>query len=259
MRAQLLFLFIFLNSFLAYNQITLDKIDTVNYDNNYKLISVDNLGELYFLEGDKLKKGKNFVFSDSSLGLLSKVDFYNNFKIKVWYLDFKTLVILDNYLNEITRVEFNKFSSIFEITNISSANENNIWVYDESEMRIKKFDFFKKEFIYNVQTQIDGALIDMKSNYNYLWVLTDKYFYKINYNGLIIFKKENETEYSKIGFYKNDILLSDKSGLFHLKNDEEFFTKVNLDKLFIKDFFVINETLYIYDEDYLNKYLILSY
>ena len=34
--------------------------------------------------------------------------------------------------------------------------------------------------------------------------------------------------------------------------------KINLEKLFIKDFFVINETLYIYDEDFLNKYLILS-
>ncbi len=259
MRTQLLFLFAFLNSFLAYNQITLDKIDSIKYDDNFRLISIDNLGESYFLEDYKLRKGEDYAFSDSSLGDLNKVDFYNNFKLKLWYSNFNTLVILDNFLNEITRVQFNEISSVFEITDISSANENNVWVYDESNMRIKKFDFFKKVFIENVETQIDGTLIEMKSNYNYLWVLTEKYFYKINYNGLIIFKNENNMKYSKIRFYKNDILLSNKTGLFLLKNDKELFSKINLEKLFIKDFFVINETLYIYDKDHLNKYLILSY
>ena len=97
-----------------------------------------------------------------------------------------------------------------------------------------------------------------KSNYNYLWVLTDKYLYKINYNGLIIFKKENKIGSKKIGFYKNDILLSNESELYHLENNNKLFTKIKLEKLFIKDFFVINETLYIYDKDHLNKYLILS-
>ena len=259
MRTQLLFLFVFLKSFLAYNQITLDKIDRIKFDDNFRLISIDNQEESYFLEDDKLRKGEDYVFSDSSLGDLNKVDFYNNFKLKLWYSNFNTLVILDNFLNEITRVQFNEISSVFEITDISSANENNVWVYDESNMRIKKFDFFKKIFIENLETQIDGAVIDMKSNYNYLWVLTKKYFYKINYNGLIIFKNENNMNYSKIGFYKNDILLSNKTDLFLLKNDKELFSKINLEKLFIKDFFVINETLYIYDKDHLNKYLILSY
>ena len=258
MRAQLLFLIVFFNSFLAHNQIILNKIDSIKTNDSYQLISVDILGELFFLEDNNLRKGEDYFFSDSSLGPITKVDFYNNFKLKVWYQDFNTLVILDNYLNEITRVEFNKASSVFEISDISSANENDIWVYDESDMRIKKFDFFNQVFTENVQTQIDGNLIDMKSNYNYLWVLTEKYLYKINYNGLIIFKKENKIGSKKIGFYKNDILLSNESELYHLENNKELFTKIKLEKLFIKDFFVINETLYIYDKDHLNKYLILS-
>lgn len=258
MRAQFLFLTVFFNSFFAHNQITLNKIDKISYDYSTQLIWVDNLGESYFFEDNNLRKGKDYFFSDSSLGPITKVDFYNNFKLKVWYQDFNTLIILDNYLNEITRVQFNKASSVFEISNISSANENYIWVYDESDMRIKKFDFFNQVFTENVQTQIDGNLIDMKSNYYYLWVLTDKYLYKINYNGLIIFKKENKIGSKKIGFYKNDILLSNESELYHFENNKELFTKIKLEKLFIKDFFVINETLYIYDKDYLNKYLILS-
>ena len=258
MRTQLLFLFIFLHSFLAQNQIKIERTETTKHDNNFKLLKIDSLGELFFLEDNNLRKGEDYFFSYSSLGPITKVDFYNNFKLKVWYQDFNTLVILDNYLNEITRIEFNKASSVFEVSDISSANENDIWVYDESDMRIKKFDFFNQVFTENVQTEIDGNLIDMKSNYNYLWVLTNKYLYKINYNGLIIFKKENRIGLTKIGFYKNDILLSNESELYHLENNKELFTKIKLEKLFIKDFFVINETLYIYDKDHLNKYLILS-
>ena len=259
MRLKLLFLFIFLNSFLAYSQITLDKIDNIKINDSYQLISIDNIGELYFLEDDMLRKGEDYVFSDSSIGTLSKVDFYNNFKLKLWYSNYNTLVILDNFLNEITRVNFNEISSLYEISDISSANENNIWVFDESVTRIKKFDFFKKLFIDNIETQIDGKLIDMKSNYNYLWVLTKNFLYKINYNGLIIFKTENKNEFSRLGFYKNDVILSNNKELFHFKNEEELFIKINLEKLFIKDFFVIDETLYIYDKDHLNKYLILTY
>ena len=104
-------------------------------------------------------------------------------------------------------------------------------------MKIKKFDFFKKMFIENLETQIDGDLIVMKSNYNYLWVLTGKFFYKINYNGSIIFKIENKSGYNRIGFYKNDVILSNNEELFHFKNEEELFAKINLEKLFIKDFF----------------------
>ena len=258
MRRQLLFVFIFTNFIFSQEKFYLKNIDQIKNDDSFRLVSVDNLGELYFLEGNNLRKGENHIFSDSSIGLLSKVDFYNNFMLKLWYSNFNTLVILDNFLNEITRVNFNEISSLFEISDISSANENNVWVFDESVMRIKKFNFFKKMFIDNIETQIDGNLIDMKSNYNYLWVLTEKFFYKINYNGLIIFKIENKSEFNRLGFYKNNVILSNNKELYHFKNEEKLFIKINLEKLFIKDFFVINETLYIYDEDFVNKYLILT-
>ena len=124
MRLKLLFLIVFFNSFLAHNQIILNKIESIKTNDSYELISADSLGELFFLEDNNLRKGEDYFFSDSSLGPITKVDFYNNFKLKVWYQDFNTLVILDNYLNEITRVEFNKASSVFEISDISFIFKN---------------------------------------------------------------------------------------------------------------------------------------
>jgi len=61
----------------------------------------------------------------------------------------------------------------------------------------------------------------------------------------------------------NKILLSDKPNHFEvllpLLNDAIKELEINLfeiPKLFIKDFFVINESLYIYEEDFYNRFLI---
>ena len=150
MRVKLLFVFIFLQSFLTHNQIKIEKIETIRHDNNFKLIKIDNLGNKYYLSDYHLLKRKDLLFSDSSMGLISKVDLYNPLKIKVWFQDFNSLIILDNFLNEITRINFNEIPSLGEIYDISSANDNSIWVFDETEMKIKKFDFFKRLIIENI-------------------------------------------------------------------------------------------------------------
>ena len=259
MRAQLLFLFVFFQSFLAQNQIKLERTITTRHDNNFELIKIDNLGNEYYLSDYQLLKNKDLLFSDSSTGFISKVDLYNPLKIKIWFLDFNTLVVLDNFLNEITRINFNEINSLGEIYNISSANDNSIWVFDQTEMKIKKIDFFKRMPVENIETKIEGEFLDFKSNYNYLWIITDLYFYKVNYNGSIIYKTQNKGNYNKIRLFKNDVILASYGELILFKNDKELFVDVQHEKLFIKDFFVINETLYIYDEDHLNKYLILTY
>ena len=56
-----------------------------------------------------------------------------------------------------------------------------------------------------------------------------------------------------------DVILANYSELIHFENEKELFVNIKHEKLFIKDFFVINETLYIYEKDQLNKFLILSY
>ena len=151
MRTQLLFLFIFLHSFLAQNQIKIERTETTKHDNNFKLLKIDNLGNEYYLSDYHLLKRKDLLFSDSSMGLISKVDLYNPLKIKVWFLDFNSLVVLDNFLNEITRINFNEIPSLGEIYDISSANDDSIWVFDETDMKIKKFDFrYSRFFLYQV-------------------------------------------------------------------------------------------------------------
>ncbi len=79
----------------------------------------------------------------------------------------------------------------------------------------------------------------------------------INYNGTIINEAKN-LGFNKVSFFKNNLLLNGSNNIYLFDIRDFTFQKIHSEKLFIKDFFVINETLYIYDEDFLNKYLILT-
>ena len=79
----------------------------------------------------------------------------------------------------------------------------------------------------------------------------------INYNGTIISESKN-LGFNKVNFLKSNILLTGSKNIYLFDIKDFTFQKINSEKLFIKDFFVVNETLYIYDEDFLNKYLILT-
>ena len=79
----------------------------------------------------------------------------------------------------------------------------------------------------------------------------------INYNGTIISESKN-LGFNKVNFLKNNLLLTGSNNIYLFDIRDFTFQKINSEKLFIKDFFVVNETLYIYDEDFLNKYLILT-
>ena len=254
MRFQFFLFFIFTNIIFSQNELYLANIDTLKKDKEKKIVAIDKLGNEYSINENEISKNDNLFFSDFSLGNISSIDLYNPLKIKVWYGNYNTLIILDNFLNEITRVNF-RYSN--EISHVSTSNENSVWTFDQLSMKIRKFDYINKTYAEGIELLLNENVIDIKSNYNFLWILTDNYFYMINYNGSIIYKSENK-QFKKISLYKNDVLLSNSNSIIYFNINDLEFKKINSEKLFLKDFFVINETLYIYNEDFINKYLILT-
>jgi hypothetical protein len=71
----------------------------------------------------------------------------------------------------------------------------------------------------------------------------------------LIYKIEiNQIE--SFNFYKNYLIFQSKNNLILINEIDKTLKKIIHPKLFIKDFFVIDETLYIYDEDFLNQFQI---
>lgn len=219
-------------------------------------IHCDKFDNCYYLSNQELIKNNNERFNSVNIGEITKIDFYNPMEIKIWYEKFNVLILLDNKLNEIIKLDFNKLTDNIEVTNISNSNKNFIWIFDENNDEILKYDFIKKRILNNVKIKVTAKLYDIISDYNSLWILTSNELMKVDYNGLLDYRIPNSANFNKIRFFKKNIFLASDDSVGYLNKKE---LKINLfktPKLFIKDFFVINESLYIYEEDFYNKFLI---
>jgi hypothetical protein len=117
---------------------------TISGDFSY--FTTDNLDNIYLLSaGNQLKKINNKgdsagVFNDvKRYGKLYSVDATNPLKLLLYYQNFSTIVVLDRFLNIRNTINLRK-KNIFNVKAITSSYDNNIWVFDEGDGKLKKID-----------------------------------------------------------------------------------------------------------------------
>ncbi|MEO8569002.1 MAG: hypothetical protein ABI419_07695 [Ginsengibacter sp.] len=108
--------------------------------------TVDNLGELYIINTDNQLKKYNEkgdsigVFNQvTKYGKLSYVEAQNPWKAILFYQNYSTIVLLDKYLNVLTNINLRQ-QNIFQVKAVTTSYDNNIWLYDEQENKLKKID-----------------------------------------------------------------------------------------------------------------------
>lgn len=113
---------------------------------NYIYLNVDMLDNIYLITaGNQLKKLNNkgdslAVFNDvKKYGNPSYIDVSNPLKILVYYKNFSTVVILDRLLTLRNTINFRK-ENIFTVRAMGSSYDNNIWLFDEQDNKLKKID-----------------------------------------------------------------------------------------------------------------------
>jgi hypothetical protein len=106
----------------------------------------DNLGNLYVLSNtDQLKKlnpaGDSIaIYNDvKRFGKIIVVDAVNPFKVLVYYAESATIVTLDRFLSVRSVIDLRKINSQ-EVKAICLSYDNNIWLYDEGNGKIRKID-----------------------------------------------------------------------------------------------------------------------
>jgi hypothetical protein len=113
---------------------------------NYADFNVDNLDNIYLITaGNQLKKIRSNgdsvgVFNDvKRYGNVSSIDVTNPLKILLYYKSFTTVVVLDRFLNIRNTINFRK-KNIFSVQTIATSYDNNIWLFDEQDYKLKKID-----------------------------------------------------------------------------------------------------------------------
>lgn len=220
-----------------------------------QMIGIDNFGVQYYISNAIFYKKDNekiINYSNVQLGEISTAKVFNPLKINLFYKDFNTVVVLDNRLAEITNIDFNTLSPLRQVTHISYFNDNTIWLYNQDSQQLEVFDYITKKSK-GKSLPITGSVLDLTSNYNNCWLLTNTHLYTFSYFGSVISKLPH-SGYTQLEENNDNLfLLKENTLYFKSKNDEEIRT-LNLPELLIKQFFVTNESLYIYDGENLHQY-----
>lgn len=237
---------------------------------DFTQFAVDNLDNIYLLTaGNQLKKldsnGDSVaVFNDvKRYGNPSQIDVNNPLKILLYYKNYSTVVVLDRFLNMRNTINFRK-RNIFYVNTISTSYDNNIWLFDEQNFKLKKIDDDGKI----IQETLDwrnlfdsmpspNKIID-RDNFVYVYD-TAKGFFIFDYynsfkNKLLFFGWKNIEVNAKIIYgFKNNTLYTYQLNSLMLKEYPlpAFFKNYSSIK-------AINGKLYLLKEDGVYQYQIIK-
>ena len=223
------------------------------------LVQINNFGALYYIKDNTFSiqnKNNTLNYSNVQLGQISSANAFNSLKTNVFYKDFSTVVVLDNRFTEIIKTNFNNLQPFRDITHVSTGSDNTIWVFNQNTQQLEVFDYITNKT--RAKTlPIDGNVIALYSNYNFCWVVTASFMYCYNYFGSLISKTANNG-FSALKENNGNLYLLKQNKLFlKAKNSSEIQT-IKLPQLLIKQFFVTNETVYIYDGKFLYHYQLIT-
>lgn len=124
--------------------------DSVNFrlaetrKGNWIDFQVDNLGNYYLLSKEnRLKKINNRGDSVGAFnevrryGKLYSMDVTNPLKTLLYYRNFSTILVLDRFMNIVNTIDLRK-QQIFQVRAIAQSYDNNIWLFDEQNNKLKK-------------------------------------------------------------------------------------------------------------------------
>lgn len=124
--------------------------------------TIDNLGNLYLVnQTGQIKKigpaGDSIaVFNNvRQYGKIYLMDVTNPLKLLLYFKDFGTIVILDRFLNTRGTIDLRR-QQLFQVRAIGQSYDNNIWVFDELENKLKR-------------VSEDGRVLDQSTDFRLLF------------------------------------------------------------------------------------------
>jgi len=218
-------------------------------------VGTDAYKNLYFIDQMVFyKQGPDghYEFKDFSLGSISKIDLINPLKIMVFYQQTNTVLFLDNRLNEIERINFNNLPEFINVSAVGNAGNNRLWLFNTDTQQLELYDYRVQRKTL-VSQPLEGALIDLASNFNFCYLLFDDRLVSFNIYGSFL----SEIEYTngqQLAQLDENVWLVDGTELYfiaepglHSLQQPSTVKKIPLPEITIKQLHLTQDFLYIYD------------
>ena len=184
----LFFFFIAQWSWCQSDKIKVEFIDAIpikadNYWGN------DGLGNYFYSTDTVLYKQNNqttIQYQNLALGVITKVDLTNPLRPVLFYENFNSAVLLDNYLNEIQSINFSNLSLPIVVNSIGMANQNRLWIYDASLQQVGLYHLASNTFS-AIGNPVQGNWKHYQCTFNTLdWIDAQSHWKSMTIYGQII-------------------------------------------------------------------------
>ena len=222
-------------------------------------VGVDQFDALYFIENETLYKKENKkiqTYSNLQLGKIDHVQVFNTLKIVAFHKNQNTVVLLDNRLAELVDINFNTIAPYRILNKVTLGSDTTFWIFNTLTLQLGLFDYETNKTKLSTIPLEDSVLV-MNSDYNNLYVLTPSYFYQFNYTGSLLQKIKNDG-FEDFSVMNGVYLFKKNNKLYYKDQNANEFRSLEIPKNLIKQFFVMNQTLYIYDGEFLNHYQLIK-
>ena len=247
-----LFTFVLLPLLVFSQEITL--VET-SYLDAEKFIGIDFHDNTYYIKDQILFKKSNdsvFNFKDFQLGEIYSVDISNPLNIAVYYQDFNVVILLDNKLSEIERINFNAIYEFINTSQVSIAANTSLWAFNLDSQQLELYNY-RNQNKTTVSQPLNGEVIQQVSNINYCFLMTEKYIRAYNIYGSLIIEIPNEG-YQKISQINENLIAKKDNNLYYINKETQETSKIKSPEISIKDLQLTQEFLYIYDGNKVSKF-----
>lgn len=225
-----------------------------------QFVGQDNYGNAYSIfenEFRKVSNNKVSFYKNVSLGKIHQVDLQNPLQIVLFYKQFTSAVLLDNQLNETTKINFSELNIPLNPEAVSLASQNRLWIYDMLSQKLGLFDVLKNTF-QPITQSFDQNLKLYQSDYNYFyWIDSKQHLYVSNLFGKVNFLG-NVPEFEQLQVISsNQILFKKDNELFLYNLETNSKTAITLNEKSFKSFSYKEQILSIFTSQEIYQYKLI--
>lgn len=239
-------------------EVTLQSTD--NLAANQKFVARDMYDDIYFIEGNAVKKKGRYStssYGQESLGMPTSVDIQNPMGILLFYKEAKSFVIVSKELAQLTRLDVStKFPSM-DLAYIGSSTKKDIWMMNGATASVTRYNMTTYERI-TVHKIKESEVKHYASTIHYFfWIDNTNLLKGIDINGKEILSYQLESDFDLIQIMGSDNLFytyKDKMYYVDMLKSKQY--EVALPDKSVESFFYNSQKLSIFADKKINNYTI---
>jgi hypothetical protein len=255
----LVFMLFFCEITFSQGTILAQKTDSISTQTD-TFLGFDNQKNYYGIKNNVLSKfnvTQHFEYKNVSLGKITRVDFQNPLQIVLFYKDFNTVILLDNQLNEVQKIDFNAQQIAINTEAVALSSQNKLWLYDGIGSKIGLYSFTTASFKW-ISTALGNPVKWYHANYtHFYWLNATHDFYSISVFGKIV-------SFGVLPDFDTIQLINDQAAIYSFENQLYYYnittkssSKIKIDKKISTNFFFADGILAIFTQNQITNYKII--